>query len=142
MNLYLDAIIDHGQHPRHFADPLSPADIDYRADNPFCGDWLRLTARLNDEQRITAIAWQGEGCTICLASASMLGEKLLGRTLDDLRSLSKSDILAMLGIELSQTRLKCALLSLQVFMGGAYGLTHWTGSTEPPNTPSQGAEPA
>lgn len=125
MNLYLDNIIEHGQNPRHFGTVLQPADVDSELDNPFCGDRLRLTLRLDGEQRITALAWDGEGCTISQASASMLGEALLGKTLDDLRGFGKDDLLALLGIELSPTRLKCVLLALRVFKAGAYGLTDW-----------------
>lgn len=123
MDLYLDNIIDHGQDPRNFGEPLSPADIDYEDDNPFCGDRLHLTIQLDDDQRVKAVSWQGEGCTISQASASMLGEEIMGKTLDDIRSMDRQFILDMLGIQLSPTRLKCAMLSLKVLKAGAYGLT-------------------
>ncbi|MBN1681699.1 MAG: iron-sulfur cluster assembly scaffold protein [Anaerolineae bacterium] len=127
MDLYIDNIIDHGQNPRNFGEPLDPADIDYEDDNPFCGDHLHLTAQLDENNRITALSWEGEGCTISQASASILGEAILGKTLDDIKSFDKQELLDMLGIQLSPSRLKCALLSLKVLKAGAYGLTSWTG---------------
>ncbi len=125
MDLYMENIIDHGQHPRNFGEPLDPADIDYEDENPFCGDYLHLTAQLDEEGRIKAVSWQGQGCTISQASASMLGEAIIGKTLDELREFNRQTILDMLGIPLSPTRLKCALLSLKVLKGGIYGLSDW-----------------
>jgi nitrogen fixation NifU-like protein len=130
MDLYMENIIDHGQHPRNFGEPLDPADIDYEDENPFCGDHLHLTAQLDEEGRIKAVSWQGQGCTISQASASMLGEAIIGKTLEELREFNRQTILDMLGIPLSPTRLKCALLSLKVLKAGVYGLMDWPDESE------------
>ncbi|HLY28874.1 MAG TPA: SUF system NifU family Fe-S cluster assembly protein [Aggregatilineales bacterium] len=122
-DLYREAILDHYSDPRNWG-VLSPADIDHEESNPLCGDKLRLTMRVKDG-KIAELAWAGEGCAISQASASMLGETLVGKTLEEARAITKEDILDLLGIELGPVRLKCALLSLKVLKVGAYGLAGW-----------------
>lgn len=128
-DLYREVILDHYQNPRNKG-KLSPAEIDYEEDNPVCGDHIHLTVQLDGDQRVMAVGWEGEGCAISQASASMLYENIVGKTLDDLRSTGKEDILEMLGIELGPVRLKCALLSLKVLKAGAYGLSAWPGEDD------------
>src|SRR5215510_9932096 len=123
MDLYQEAILDHFREPRNWR-VLDPADVDYEDNNPLCGDKLRLTLRVKDG-KIAEVGWMGEGCAISQASASMLGETLVGKTLEEARAISKEDILELLGIELGPVRLKCALLSLKVLKVGAYGLAGW-----------------
>jgi nitrogen fixation NifU-like protein len=123
-DMYRENILDHAQNPRNHGLLDSP-DIDHEEDNPLCGDHLHLTVRLDDNDRIVAVGWDGDGCAISQASASMLGEEILGKTLDEVKALSKDNIFEMLGIELSMNRVKCALLSLKVLKVGAYGLTEW-----------------
>jgi nitrogen fixation protein NifU and related proteins len=126
VDFYRETIIDHYDQPRHWG-LLDPADIDHEEKNPLCGDTLRLTMRV-EEDKITEIGWQGEGCIISQATASMLGETLIGKSLEEARAISKESILEMLGIELGPVRLKCALLSLKVMKVGAYGLAGWNES--------------
>lgn len=129
MDMYRELILDHYQNPRNWG-VLENPDIDYEEDNPLCGDHLRLTVRLDDENRVVAVGWDGEGCAISQASASMLGEEMVGKTLDELKTFSKEDILNLLGIPISPVRLKCALLSLKILKAGAYGLTAWPGEED------------
>ncbi|CAG1011029.1 MAG: iron-sulfur cluster assembly scaffold protein [Anaerolinea sp.] len=123
MDMYHELILDHYRDPRNWA-ILDPADIDHEEKNPLCGDRLRLTLRVRDGI-ITEVGWSGEGCAISQASASMLGETLVGKSLEEARAITKEDILEMLGISLGPVRLKCALLSLKTLKIGVYGLSGW-----------------
>ncbi len=123
MDLYREAILDHYSQPRNWG-ILDPNDIDHEEHNPLCGDRLRLTMRVKDG-KIAELGWDGDGCAISRAAASMLGETLVGKTLVEARAITKEDILELLGIELGPVRLKCALLSLKVLKIGAYGLAGW-----------------
>jgi nitrogen fixation NifU-like protein len=128
-DLYRELILDHHRNPRQKG-LVSPADIDYAEDNPVCGDHIHLTLQLDENQVVTDVGWEGDGCAISQASASMLYETLLGKTLDEIRQIGKEQILDMLGIQLSPVRIKCALLSLKVLKAGAYGLTAWPGEEQ------------
>ncbi|MFO7320157.1 MAG: SUF system NifU family Fe-S cluster assembly protein [Chloroflexota bacterium] len=123
-DMYRENILDHSRNMRNRG-LLEPADIDFEATNPLCGDRLRLTMRVDENNRIVAVGWDGEGCAISQASASMLGERILGMTLEEARQITKEDIFEMLGISLSMNRIKCALLSLKALKVGAYGLADW-----------------
>ena len=123
-DLYRENILDHGMNPRHRG-LLDPADVDYEAHNPLCGDRLRLTLRVDENNRVTEVGWDGEGCAISQASSSMLGEMIIGKTVDEVREINKQEIFDLLGIPLSMNRIKCALLSLQVLKIGLYGMHEW-----------------
>ena len=120
-DLYREVILDHYKNPRNKG-VLDPSDFSYEDENPLCGDKLRIDVRLDSERRVKEVAFSGRGCAISQASASMLTEAIVGKTLDEVKQMSKDDILEMLGIELGPVRLKCALLSLKVLKAGAYGL--------------------
>lgn len=119
-DLYREIILDHARNQRHWG-VLDPNDLDHEESNPLCGDRLRLTLRLNAENIITAVGWDGEGCAISQASASMFGEKILGMSLDQARAINKQELLDDIGLPLSINRVKCALLPLQVLVIGAFG---------------------
>lgn len=128
-DLYREVILDHYHNPRN-KKLVKPADIEYEEDNPVCGDHIHLTIQLDDNNVVKEVGWEGDGCAISQASASMLYETLVGKTLDEIRKIDKEQILEMLGIPLSPVRLKCALLSLKVLKAGAYGLTAWPGEED------------
>ena len=123
-DMYRELIIDHYKNPRHHGS-LDPADVSYEDDNPLCGDRLRIDLRINGDNQVVEAAFSGQGCAISQASASMLMEEIQGQSLDEIKKLSKDDVLGMLGIELGPVRLKCALLSLKVLKVGAYGVQEW-----------------
>ncbi len=121
-DFYRDLILDHYKNPRNYG-TLDPHDISYEDDNPLCGDRIRIDIVLDEEKRVKDVRFTGHGCAISQASASMLTEEIMGKSLDELRSFDKAALLEMLGIQLSPVRLKCALLALKVLKAGAYGIT-------------------
>lgn len=123
-DLYRELILDHARNQRHQG-LLDPNDFDHEEHNPLCGDRLRLTLRIDEAGVIRDVGWDGEGCAISQASASMLGEELIGMKLEDARLIDKQHILDNIGLSLTINRVKCALLALKVLVIGAYGLDHW-----------------
>lgn len=120
-DMYRELIIERYKNP-HMQGSLDPHDFTYEDDNPLCGDRIRIDIRVDDKGQVTEAAFSGEGCAISQASADLLLESIIGKTLDEVKSLSKEDILELLGIQLGPVRLKCALLSLKVLKAGVYGL--------------------
>jgi nitrogen fixation NifU-like protein len=120
-DLYRELIIDRYQNPL-YRGTLDPHDITFEDANPLCGDEIRVDLRVDDQGMINEAAFSGHGCAISQASADLLMESVVGKPLEDIKNLSKQDILDMLGIELGPVRLKCALLSLKVLKAGVYGL--------------------
>jgi nitrogen fixation NifU-like protein len=120
-DLYREQIIDRYKSPRKRG-TLDPHDYSYEDDNPLCGDRIRIDVRVDGSDRITEAAFSGTGCAISQASADLLVESVVGKSLADVKAMSKDDILEMLGIELGPVRLKCALLSLKVLKAGVYGI--------------------
>jgi nitrogen fixation NifU-like protein len=120
-DLYREIIIDHYKNPQHRGH-LDPNDIHFEDDNPLCGDHIEITLRLNGSGNVSEARFDGKGCAISQASADLLIESIIGKPLDEIKSLTKQHILDLLGIELGPVRLKCALLSLKVLKAGVYGL--------------------
>ncbi len=120
-DFYRELIIDRYKNPR-MQGTLDPHDYSYQDDNPLCGDEIRIDLRVDEKGIVTEAAFSGKGCAISIASADLLTESIMGKSLEEIRSLSKEDIIEMLGIELGPVRLKCALLSLKVLKAGVYGL--------------------
>lgn len=120
-DLYRELIIDRYKNPQ-YRGILEPNDITFEDDNPLCGDHIRIDLRLGSDGRVIEATFDGHGCAISQASADLLIESILGKTLDEVKALNKQDILDLLGIELGPVRLKCALLSLKVLKAGVYGL--------------------
>jgi nitrogen fixation NifU-like protein len=121
--LYREAILDHYRHPRRKGH-LEAADIRHHDHNPFCGDEVTIELKVEDGV-VTNAAFQGRGCAISQATASMLVEEVVGKRLDEVRGWDKEYVLEMLGIEIGPVRLKCALLPLKVLKAGVWGLEEW-----------------
>ena len=121
--LYREAILDHYKHPRRKGHIDAP-DIHYHDTNPFCGYEITIELKVTDGVVVDA-AFDGRGCAISQASASMIMEEIVGMSITDLKGWGKEDILELLGIEIGPVRLKCALLPLKALKAGLYGLDEW-----------------
>jgi nitrogen fixation protein NifU and related proteins len=121
-DLYRQLIIERYKTP-HYRGHLDPHDIFFEDDNPVCGDHIEITVRTNDEDIVTEAAFDGHGCSISQAAADLLIEYIHGKSIDEVKALTKDDVVELLGIDLGPVRLKCALLSLKVLKAGAYGLS-------------------
>ena len=123
MDLFREAIIDHYKHPRHKG-KLVDADVNRHETNPFCGDEVTVFLSIADDT-VADASFEGRGCAISQASASMIMEEIIGMPVDELKQWGKEDVLDLLGIEIGPVRLKCALLPLKALKAGLYGLTEW-----------------
>lgn len=113
---YREYILDHYRNPRNYG-KLEHPDVHAEDSNPLCGDQLALDLQI-EEGQVTAVRFQGRGCAISQASASMLSEMIEGKTTQEVLRLGKDDVLDALGIPISPARTKCAYLCLRVLHRG------------------------
>ena len=118
-SVYSEIILDYYRHPRNKG-TLDHPHIKAKDSNPLCGDIIEMQLELDGNDSVKDVRFNGQGCAISQASASMLTELVKGKTLDDARTISKEEILSLIGGQLSAVRLKCALLSLKVLKTGVY----------------------
>ena len=120
MDLYREVILDHYQNPHH-AGHLDHPDASYSDANTVCGDEITMELKVGPDGRITDVGFEGSGCAISQASASLLTDQIIGMHIDDVLKLGRQDVLDNLGgIELTPVRLKCALLGLGVLKACIY----------------------
>lgn len=120
-DLYREVIIEHYKNPG-YRGSLDPHDITFEDENPLCGDHIKIDLRVDETGKITEAAFDGHGCAISQASADLLLESIIGKDIEEVKHLSRNDVLDMLGIELGPVRMKCALLPLKILKAGVYGL--------------------
>lgn len=116
-DIYREIILDHYRNPRNKG-RLEHADVSTHDSNPLCGDEIDIHLKV-EQGKIKDIKFEGRGCAISQASASMLTEMVMDKPLTSVKDLAKDDILENIGLmNLGPARIKCALLSLKVLKMG------------------------
>src|ERR671925_513232 len=116
-DIYREIILDHYRNPRNKG-KLENADVTVHDSNPLCGDEIDIHLKV-DGGIIKDVKFEGKGCAISQASASMLTELVMGKDLNVVKDLKKEDVLENIGLtNLGPARIKCALLSLKVLKVG------------------------
>jgi nitrogen fixation NifU-like protein len=124
----MEYIIDHYKNPRNYG-TLPEPDISHEEGNPSCGDVIRIDLKIKDN-KVTDVRFSGKGCAISQASASILTEMIIDKNLDDIKAMTKDDMLNALGVRISPIRFKCATLALKVLKSGLYDIKNWPGEEE------------
>ena len=122
--LYRERILEHASSPHNWSPPAPPldrVDLQFRELNPMCGDDLTVKLAVQPDGQILDVRFEGHGCAICQAAASMASDEIRHRRTSEILALDQSFILQLLGTEIPPLRLRCALLPLKVLKSAALG---------------------
>jgi nitrogen fixation NifU-like protein len=117
-DMYRQQILDHYRNPRNYGELEDPT-FSHVGENTSCGDEIEVFVALDEEDRVEAVTFTGDGCAISQAAASLLSEEVRGMTVEELYELDRDDVLELLGVEVTPMRIKCAVLAEKVIQDGA-----------------------
>ena len=117
--LYQDHILDHYEEPYHRGDCPGCTHV-HQDDNPLCGDRIRMELQIDDVGTMKEVYFNGDGCCISQAAASMLVEKFDGKHIDEVKKFTANDMLELFGARLTPNRQKCCLLAWRVLQAAIY----------------------
>ena len=135
--LYDDYILDHYECPYHKGHIECPT-CTHSEKNPLCGDQIRLELKLDDHGKVAEAFFNGKGCAISQAGASILCQHVEGKSLDELRGFQAPDMLRLLKVPLTATRQRCGLLGFKVLKTLMYSLDQPPAETDEPIAASSG----
>ena len=138
-DLYREQILEHYKKPHHWGELPEP-DLEFEDFNPLCGDELKVQIKVGESGEVADLRFSGHGCAISQASASMASDEVIGMPVDELLKLDREFILDLLGIDISATRMKCAMLSLKVLKGAGLGQEVGWDAEVPPNAAESGGD--
>jgi nitrogen fixation protein NifU and related proteins len=132
--LYQDRILEHYEEPYHRGH-CPHCTHAHEDDNPLCGDVIRMELEIDDQGALKEIYFDGDGCCISQAAASMLVEQFVGKRTEDVKKFTANDMLDLFGVRLTPNRQKCCLLSWRVLQAAIYAPLNGPKDASPALTP-------
>lgn len=117
--IYQEHILDHYEDPFHRGTCPHCTHM-HEDDNPLCGDVIRMTMNIDEAGKLQEVYFDGDGCCISQAAASMLSEHFEGRTIEEVKEFTAQDMLGLFGVKLTPNRQKCCLLPWRVLQAAIY----------------------
>ena len=115
---YIEFLLDHFNNPRNHG-ALDDPDILVNGGNPGCGDVVTLYVKLDASDRVVDVRFEGKGCTISMAGASIITEMVKDKTLKEIEEMSYQPLIDQMGEDVIKSRLRCATLGIDTLKGGA-----------------------